>query len=135
MKLDVDCFADEIAIDFPSVGLLTARVREAFLAGTARDRPRTLKTEVCLSSHEAHRGTIVPVDVMLRETCPHCGGRGEIWAERCLACCGTGDAVVPHRLKVIVPPRVTDGFCLHFRIRAPHEASVHVELRVAVSEI
>src|SRR5262245_16990947 len=135
MKHESDCFADEIAIDFPSVGLLTARVREAFLAEAARDRNRTLKTEVCLSSNEAHRGTIVPIEVLLRATCADCGGRGEVWAEECRACRGTGDAVLPRRLKVFVPPRVTDGSRFHFRVRAPHDASLHVELRVAITEI
>lgn len=133
MKPDSDCFADEVAIDFPSVGHLTTRMREAFLAD-ARECGGTLKTEVCLSSDEAHRGAIVPIDVLLRTTCARCGGRGEIWADRCLACGGTGDAFVPRRLKVIVPPRVTDGSCFHFRVHAAEEASVHVEVRVAVME-
>lgn len=128
-----DCFADEIAIDFPSVGVYTARVREAFLADSTRERGRTLKTEVSLSSNEAHRGAIVPIDVLLRATCAECGGRGEVWDEECRACRGTGNAVLPRRLKVIVPPRVADGSCFHFRVRAPQEAAVHVELRVAVT--
>jgi DnaJ-class molecular chaperone len=134
LKSDSDCFADEVAIDFPSIGHLVARVRQAFLADGAGERPETLKTEVCLTSEEAYRGAVVPVDVLLRATCSQCGGRGETWAELCLACAGTGHALVPHRLKVVVPPRVMDGSCFHFRIRAPHEASVHVEIRVAITE-
>jgi hypothetical protein len=134
IKPDSDCFADEIAIDFPSVGHLTARVREAFLADPTRDRAATLRAEVCLSSDEAHRGAIVPVNVLLRAICPGCGGRGEVWSEPCLACIGTGNSVVPRRLQVVVPPHVTDGSCFHFRIRAPHEASVHVEITVAITD-
>ena len=134
MKPDSDCFADEVAIDFPSIAPFTARVRDAFLAGGVNDHDGTLKTEVCLSSDEAHRGAVVPIAVLLRSVCVQCGGRGEIWAEACLACRGTGDAIVPHRLRVVVPPRVADGSCFHFRIHAPQEASVHVEIRVAITE-
>ena len=132
-NFEPDCFADEIAIDFPSVGALTARVREAFLSESSRERTPTLKTEVSLSSNEAHRGAIVPIDVLLRATCSSCGGRGEVWDEECPDCSGSGNAVLPRRLRVIVPPRVTDGSRLHFRVRAPQEASVHVELTVAVT--
>ena len=133
-KSDSDCFADEVAIDFPSIRHLVARVRQAFLAESAGERAETLKTEVCLSSEEAQRGAVVPVEVLLRATCSRCGGRGETWAERCVECGGTGHALVSRRLLVTVPPRVIDGSCFHFRIHAPHEASVHVEIRVAITE-
>jgi hypothetical protein len=132
MKSDSDCFADEVAIDFPSIGHLVARVRQSFLAENGN--AETVKAEVCLSSEEAHRGAIVPVDVLLRATCAQCGGRGETWAERCLACDGTGHALVSRRLRVTVPPRISDGSCFHFRIHAQHEASVHVEIRIAITE-
>jgi DnaJ-class molecular chaperone len=134
-KHESDCFADEVAIDFPSIARLVARERRAFLADTAGDRGETVRTQVCLSSGEATRGAVVPVDVVLRATCSECGGRGEIWAEPCLACDRTGQALVPRRLRVVVPPRILDGSCFHFRVRAPHEATVHVEIRVAISEV
>ena len=79
-------------------------------------------------------GGLLPVDVVLRATCAQCGGRGETWAEHCLACDGTGHALVSRRLRVTVPPRISDGSCFHFRIHAPHEASVHVEIRIAITE-
>jgi DnaJ-class molecular chaperone len=134
LKRENDCFADEVAIDFPSVAHLVARVRRSFLADAIGDRGETVKTEICLSSGEANRGAVVPVTVMLRATCQECGGRGETWAEPCRACDGSGHALVPRRLRVTVPPRIIDGSRFHFRIRAPHEASVHVEVRVAITE-
>ena len=88
VKSESDCFADEIAIDFPSVVHLVARVRASFLADGHDDFAGTLKTEVCLSSDEAFRGTIVPIEVPVRRTCRCCGGRGETWAERCAGCSG-----------------------------------------------
>jgi DnaJ-class molecular chaperone len=135
LKREHDCFADEVAIDFPSVAHLVARVRRSFLADASGERGDTVKTEICLSSEEAHRGVVVPVMVLLRATCSECGGRGETWAERCQACDGSGHALVPRRLRVTVPPRIIDGSRFHFRLHAQHEPSVHVEVRVAISEV
>ena len=123
------CFADEIAIDFPSIGRLVERERDAFLGeygGT------TLTTEVSLSTRDAWTGTVIPLEVPLHRTCPLCGGRGETWTEPCGACCGTGDALVHHPIQLSVPPRVADGARLRFHLRSPHAAPVRVEVRVAI---
>jgi len=124
------CFADEIAIDFPSVGPLVERVRDAFLGD--REGVPTLTTEVSLSTREAHGGAIVPLDIPLRATCGCCGGRGETWAEPCAACRGTGDALLRQAVKVSVPPGVSHGARFRFRVTNPHAAPLSVELRVAV---
>jgi DnaJ-class molecular chaperone len=134
VKRETDCFADEVAIDFPSVAPLVARVRRSFLADCSGERAETVITEICLSIGEASRGAVVPVMVLLRATCPDCGGRGETWAEPCRACDGSGHSMVPRRLRVTIPPRINDGSKFHFRLHTPHEASVHVEVRVAITE-
>jgi hypothetical protein len=125
-----DCFADEIAIDFPSVDHLIERVRDSFL-GEA-DGADTLTTEVSLSSRDASHGVVLPIEVPVRRTCVLCGGRGETWTEPCDGCRGTGDALVHHAVRLSVPPGVADGARLRFRIRSPHAAPVRVEVRVAV---
>jgi hypothetical protein len=125
-----DCFADEVAIDFPSVGQFVPRVRDRFL-GLPSDA-ETLTTEVSVSKREASRGTIVPLDVTLRGTCPCCGGRGETWAEPCTACCGTGHAPLHHPVRVSVPAGVENGARLRFRVHVPSAAPLSVEVRVAV---
>ena len=84
-------FEDEVAIDFPSVGNLVERVRDAFLGGEAVDGLRMVTHEVRLSNGEARRGAIVPLELPIKGTCHCCGGRGEVWTEPCLACCGSGD--------------------------------------------
>lgn len=124
------CFADEIAIDFPSVGALVDRVRDAFLGD--REGAPTLTTEVSLSTREAHRGAIVPLDIPLRGTCGCCGGRGETWAEPCAVCRGTGDSLLRQAVRVSFPPGVSNGARFRFRVTNPHAAPVRVELRVAV---
>jgi hypothetical protein len=129
-----DCFADEVAIDFPSVVDLVARVRDAFLGeqGLDQERVATHTTEVSVSSREAWRGTVVPVEVPLRGTCEICGGRGETWTEPCEDCGGTGECQVSHAVRLSVPPRVADGARLHFRVNRPHAAPLRVEVRVAI---
>lgn len=131
MNPDDDCFADEVPLDFPSLGPLATRLRKAFLAEGDADRTGPLKAEVCLSSHDAHRGATVPLGVPVLDTCHACGGRGETWAERCVVCAGTGDVVTRHRLRVTIPPRVADGSRFHFRFAAGH-AAVHVQVSIAI---
>ncbi len=128
--LSHDCFADEIAIDFPSVGNVVDRMRDAFL-GEPVDTG-VLRAEVWLSQREALAGHVVSLKVPVRITCPHCGGRGETWTEPCTLCLGTGESVFHQTLRVSVPPRVADGACVRFRMKSPDAASIRVELRVAI---
>ena len=125
-----ECFADEIAIDFPSVGNVVDRMRTAFL-GEHSDGD-VLRTEVSLSQREAFDGHVVSLKVPVRITCPNCGGRGETWTERCTLCLGTGESLFQQALRVSVPPRVADGACVRFRLKAPDASSLRVELRVAI---
>lgn len=125
-----DCFADEIAIDFPSVGRVMERMRDAFL-GEQSDAD-VLRADVSLSQREAFDGLVVPLDVPVRVTCPHCGGRGETWTERCDLCRGTGESLIHHPVRVSVPPRVADGARFRFRLKSPDASLVRVEVRVAI---
>jgi hypothetical protein len=88
--------------------------------------------EVLLSKREASDGLVVPLEVPIRATCPDCGGRGETWTERCDGCCGTGESVFRHAVRVSVPPGVADGARVRFRVTSPDAAVVRVELRVAI---
>ena len=125
-----ECFADEIAIDFPSVGNVVERMRDAFLGEP--ENSDVLHAELSLSQREAFDGLVVPLSVPMRITCPHCGGRGETWTEPCHLCCGTGHALCHHPVRVSVPPRVADGARFRFRIKSPDASSVRVEVRVAI---
>lgn len=124
-----ECFADEIAIDFPSVGRAVERIRDAFLGEPGGD---VHCAEVLLSKREAFDGMIVPVEVPIRATCPECGGRGETWAEPCDDCGGTGEWVFRHAVRVTVPAGVADGARFRFRVTSPDAAAVRVEVRVAI---
>lgn len=125
-----ECFADEIAIDFPSIAPLVPHVRDRFLGVHADGE--TLTTEVSVSHREASRGTVVPVDLPLRGTCQHCGGRGETWAEPCTDCRGTGESLVRQPVRVALPAGVVHGARLRYRVNSPSAAPLRVEVRVAV---
>jgi hypothetical protein len=125
-----ECFADEIAIDFPSVGNVVDRMRTAFLGEHAD--AGVLRAEVSLSQREALAGHVVSLKVPVRITCPNCGGRGETWTEPCALCRGTGESLFQRALRVSVPPRVADGACVRFRLKSPDASSIRVELRVAI---
>ena len=125
-----ECFADEIAIDFPSVGTVVERMRDAFLG--EQDNVEVVCADVSLSRREASDGLVVPLDVPIRATCPDCGGRGETWAERCKDCDGTGESVFKHAVRVMLPAGVADGARFRFRVSTPDAATVRVEVRVSV---
>jgi len=125
-----ECFADEIAIDFPSVGNVVDRMRTAFLGEHAETD--VLRAEVSLSQREAFAGHVVSLKVPVRITCPNCGGRGETWTDPCGLCRGTGESVFQQALRVTVPPRVADGACVRFRLKSPEAEAIRVELRVAI---
>jgi hypothetical protein len=135
-----DCFADEVAIDFPHVGRAVARARAAFLgerraaedAGEPGDNGDVVTAQLWLSSREARRGGRMPIDVAIRGTCAPCGGRGETWAEPCGECRGTGASLTHHAVRVSVPPGVADGARFRFRVSSPDAAPVRVEVRIAV---
>lgn len=125
-----ECFADEIAIDFPSVGRCVERARDRFLGEAAE--ADVLCAEVSLSKSEASRGLLVPIEVPVRATCGQCGGRGETWTETCPSCEGSGESLLRHAVKVNVPRGVVDGARLRFRVTSPEAPSVRVELRIAI---
>ena len=60
-QLTHECFADEIAIDFPSVGNVVDRMRDAFLGAPAD--AGVLRADVSLSQREAEAGHTVSLRV------------------------------------------------------------------------
>lgn len=124
------CFADEIAIDFPSVGGAVERMRTAFLGEPGEDA--VLSADLHLSPADARHGVVVPLSVPIRGACSRCGGRGESWTEPCGPCHGTGESVCHQPVRLAVPAGVADGARLRFRVNPPQAAPVRVEVRVAI---
>jgi hypothetical protein len=126
---DASCFADEVAIDFPSVDVALARIRRAFLAD---ERPTQLSTTVRLSGLEARTGATVPLEVPVRCTCRHCGGRGESWTELCPHCDGTGAELLRQPLHITLPAGVSDGARFQFSVTPRQNITTRIELHVLV---
>lgn len=124
------CFADEVAIDFPSVGSAVDRIRVGLLGG--EPHAGSLHAEIRLSRREAFDGVTVPVAVPVRTTCRECGGRGGSWMTACAECAGSGSTLFTHHVRVSVPARVAHGACVRFRVSRPDEPPTRVELRVAI---
>ena len=123
-------FSDEVDIDFPSVSRLVARMRRSFFGA---DPSQPLATDVRLTRAQAENGVEVPVDLSLRHTCPACGGRGEVWLNACSACGGAGTGLLPHALRLIVPPGVSDGTRLRFEVTPPYAPVTNVHVRISVT--
>ena len=127
-------FADEVAIDFPSLNAAVERMRESFVAASAEEtRLRQVQAELHLSAREAFEGVEVPLDVPIRKLCPACGGRGEIWSDPCSSCGGRGDALARHPVRLVVPPRVRHGDRFSLSVAAPSAPLTCVEVRVVLS--
>jgi DnaJ-class molecular chaperone len=125
-------FADELAIDFPAISDKVDRMRHAFDGETEGSGER-LSADITLSRHQAFAGTAVPLEVPLRCTCAACGGRGEVWGDRCQACEGTGHALRRRMLTISVPAGVADGTRFSFSVSPPRGPRTRVDVRVAVT--
>jgi molecular chaperone DnaJ len=122
-------FADEVAIDFPSVSDLLDRMRHAFFAGAPLGQ---LSAEIILSPREAFHGITIPLDVPVRQTCPNCGGRGETWQEWCEPCSGCGDIRGIHEVELRVPAGVRGGERFRFAITPSGAPHTIVDIRISV---
>jgi hypothetical protein len=125
------CFADEIAIDFPSIAPAVDRLREMFLA--TDDEHVAVAAEVALTTRQASDGAIVPLELGLAGLCGGCGGRGESWAEPCGDCAGTGQRARPHHFRLALPPGVAHGARFRFFVAPPAVRPTRVEVTVSVA--
>jgi molecular chaperone DnaJ len=121
--------ADEVAIDFPSVSSVLDRMRDSFFRG---ERETSLAAEIILTPQEAFHGTMVPLHIPLRRTCPRCGGRGEVWAEWCAACGGAGEIAAVERVRLRLPPGVREGARFRFTVSPQSAARTFVDVRITI---
>lgn len=121
--------ADEIAIDFPSVSSLLDRMRDSFFRG---EGDSAVSAEIVVSPREAFDGTLVPLHVPLRRTCPRCGGRGEVWADWCAACGGVGEIASVERVRLRLPPGVREGASFRFSVSPQGAPRTFVEVRITI---
>jgi DnaJ-like protein len=124
----VDCLADEVAIDFPSVSTVLDRMRHAFFGDRQTRRP----PDVFVTPQEAFWGAVVPIAVPIRRTCAQCGGRGEVWNDWCVACGAAGDLPARHQVRLRIPAGVRDGTHVRFRVVAAGIPETIIDARIVV---
>jgi molecular chaperone DnaJ len=124
-----DWLADEVAIDFPSVSDLLDRMRQSFFGGATLG---DLSAEIVLSPLEASAGTTIPLGIPVRQTCPHCGGRGETWQEWCRRCGGCGHIRSFHEVALRVPAGVREGERFRFSLMPSGAALTIVDVRISI---
>jgi molecular chaperone DnaJ len=122
-------FHDDVAIDFPSVASVLDSMREAFFGG---ESGVPLSAEIVVSPEEAFWGTMVPLHVPLRRTCPYCGGRGETWSDWCRPCAGDGALEADHPMRLRVPPGVREGARFRFTVMPRGAPPTLVEVRIRI---
>jgi hypothetical protein len=125
----IDCLADEIAIDFPSVNTVLDRMRQAFF-GDHSTPPHA--PDVIVTPQEAFWGTTVAIRLSVRRVCANCGGRGEVWNDWCATCGGLGDTPVGHDVRLRIPAGVRDGARVRFRIAAPAVREAALIARIVI---
>lgn len=122
--------ADEVAIDFPS-----SRAASEFFRRDHVEHDSTggvARAELMLAAEQAFFGGRVSLDVDVPRTCACCGGRGEVWSDRCAPCEGAGQQVQRHRLTVSVPAGVADGDRFSFNVWLPRGPRTRVDVSVRV---
>jgi hypothetical protein len=124
----VDCLADEVAIDFPSVSTVLDRMRHAFFG----DKQFRRVPDVFVTPQEAFWGATVPIALPIRLTCAHCGGRGEVWNDWCAVCDGAGDLPARHHIRLRIPAGVRDGTRVRFRLAAASIPETVIDARIVV---
>jgi molecular chaperone DnaJ len=127
----VDWFADEVAIDFPSVADLLDRMRHAFFGASS---PEELPAEIVLTRLEASEGTTIPIGIPVRQTCLRCGGRGETWQEWCGLCGGCGDVQAFHDVELRVPAGVRAGERIRLAVMPPGAPLTRVDVLISIRD-
>jgi hypothetical protein len=125
--------SDEVAIDFPS----SSAAIEFFRRDHATPEATTVTAcaEIVISAFQAYTGALVTLDVNVPRTCACCGGRGEVWSERCEPCDGLGQALHAERLTVSVPAGVVHGDRFSFNLWQPRGPRTRVDVRVAITHL
>jgi DnaJ-class molecular chaperone len=94
------------------------------------ERAEGLNIEVVLSSEEAFRGILLPIEVPTLDVCHACGGTGRDWGFPCSVCRGEGSVEWERTVGLRIPPGVRPGSL--FEIPLDHLAIRNFYLKVHV---
>jgi len=124
----------DVDLGFPSVGLFVAGMLKDFWGSSDSHREEIQNTTIELSSRQAYAGTQVPFSFSVSQSCPVCGGRGELSLTPCGFCHGSGKGQVPHTITLSLPAGVRHGSILHFFVTLPYSSSTQIEALIEVCD-
>ena len=131
LRHDRRWFADEVAIDFPSVAPAIERMRSAFLADEhVEDADRGTRDLAARSARRRDRPARRARSGAPAASAADAAKHGRSPAR---GCAGSGVELMHHQVHITVPAGVEDGACFHFSVSARHDLSTRIELRVLVS--
>ncbi|MCK8600932.1 DnaJ domain-containing protein [Desulfoferrobacter suflitae] len=102
--------------------------REFFGVGTQHGRHRFLDLEVILTPEEAVKGGLLPIPIS--ESCPRCGGRGQVAIFACAQCSGRGTIETGQSARLRIPPNIRDGTVLEVPAHPLQSRLLRVVIRV-----
>ncbi len=124
----------DVEVGFPPASVFAADMLKAFWGSSGFTRDVVQNTKIELSSRQAHVGARVPFSLSVSQTCPVCGGRGELSSTPCGFCHGSGKGQVPHLVTLNLPAGVRHGSLLQFLVRLPYSSSSRIEALIEISD-
>ena len=128
------CPGSDVEVGFPSGGVFVAGILKDFWGSSDSSRRLIQNTTIELSSSQAHVGAQIPFNISVCQSCPVCGGRGELSAVPCGFCHGSGTGQVPHTITLSFPAGVRHGSMLYFSVTLPYSSSTQIEALIEVRD-
>ena len=128
------CPGSDVELGFPSGGVFVAGMLKDFWRSSDSSREASQNTTIELSSRQAHVGAQVPFSLSVCQSCPVCGGRGELSLTPCGFCHGSGTGQVPHTVTLSLPAGVRHGSMLCFLVTLPYSSSTQIEALIEVRD-
>ena len=130
----VKCLGSDVELGFPCGGVFVAEMLKGFWGSSGSSHDLIKHTTIELSSRQAYAGTQVPFNFSVSQSCPVCGGRGELSLTPCGFCQGSGKGQVPHTITLSLPAGVRHGSILHFFVTLPYSSSTQIEALIEVCD-
>ncbi len=128
----VKCPGSDVELGFPSVGVFVADMLKDFWESSDSRLDVSQSTTIELSARQAHVGAQIPFSISVCQSCPVCGGRGELSLTPCGFCHGSGTGQVPHTVTLSLPAGVRHGSMLCFLVTLPYSSSTQIEALIEV---
>lgn len=128
------CPGSDVELGFPSGGVFVADMLKNFWGSSDSSGDVIQNTTIELSSRQANFGAQVPFDLSVCQSCPLCGGRGELSSIPCGFCHGSGTGQVPHTVTLSLPAGVRHQSMLYFLVKLPYSSSTRIEALIEVCD-